>query len=136
MVPGEQRVTPNFGPLQATVPVGGQGMEIRPWKPPVANRGLLCFFKHRIDRACSKGVGASPSSIHRVCVTTRLRTTRGYMPSRRSLRRLAERIRKVDSALVPARGKEPFFCYGDGLGTATIFGGNRDTRRVLISARR
>jgi len=57
MVPREQHLTPNFGSLQATVPVGSQGMENRPWKPPIANRRLLCFFKHRIVHASSNGVG-------------------------------------------------------------------------------
>ena len=135
MVPGEQHLTPNFRSLQVTVPVGGQGMENRSWKPLVANRGLLCFLKHRIVRACSKGVGASPSSIHRVCVTTRLRTTRGYMPSRGSLRELAERIRKVGSALVHTRSREPFSRHVDEFGTGTIEGENPNTR-VPVSARR
>jgi len=67
MIPGEQQV----------------------WKPPVANCGLLCSFKHSVVRTSSSGVGALPSSIHRVCVTTRLRTTRGCMPPRSSLRGLA-----------------------------------------------
>jgi len=75
MILGEQQVTLNFGSLHATVPVGGRGMENRPWKPPVVNRGLPYFFKHRIVCISSNRVGALPSSIHRVCVTSRLRTT-------------------------------------------------------------
>jgi len=102
MVPGDQLVTPNFGSLQTIVPVGGQGMENRPWKLPVTNPGRLYFFKRRIVRASSNGVGALPSSIHHVYVMTRLRTTRRYMPSQSALRGLASRIRKVGSALVRA----------------------------------
>jgi len=77
MIPGEQQVTLNFGSFQATVPAGGQGIENRPWKLPVSTRGLICVFKRKILRTSSNGVGALPLSIHRVCGTTRLWTTRG-----------------------------------------------------------
>ena len=42
---------------------------------------------------------------------------------------------QVVGALLRARSREHFGCYGDGFGTATIDGGNRDTRRVVISVR-
>jgi len=84
-------------------------MKNRPWKLPVANCGLLCSFKHSVVRASSSR--ALSSSMHRVCVTTRLRTTRGCMSSRTSHRGLADRVRKVGSALVRVRGRDPFCCY-------------------------
>ena len=74
MIPSEDQVTPSIGSLQTTVPAGGQGRENLPWKAPFFNCGLLCSFKHGVVRASSGGVGALPSSIPRVCVTTRLRT--------------------------------------------------------------
>jgi hypothetical protein len=58
------------------------------------SRTSTLFFKLRVVRTGSSGVGALPSSIHRhgVCVTAKLRITRSYVPSRSSFRGLDEQI--------------------------------------------
>ena len=51
MILGEQQVTLNFGSLHATVPVGGQDMENRPWKTPVLLQTQNCSYQLEQSRS-------------------------------------------------------------------------------------
>ena len=109
-------------------------MENRPRKPLIANRRLLSLFNHGVVRFSLGRVGALPPSIHCVCVTTSLRATRGFMSSRSLLRGLAERIRKVGSALLRARGREPFLLWRQTRDNNSNRDTSISTRRALAMA--
>jgi len=135
MIPGEQRVPPNSGSFQTTVPVSGLGMENRPWKPPVANRRLLCFFKQNCS--CQLERSQSLAVVHTPCLCD------DKIPDHAWLHAI--------SKLTPGPGRaNPHarlgvrWCMRDrgNLSAAmetdlavTITRGSQDTRRVSISAR-
>ena len=65
-------------------------------------------------------------TVHRACVATRLRTSTWLHVISWLTPGTGRANPQVVSALLRARSREPFSCYGDGFGTATIAEGNRD----------
>jgi hypothetical protein len=129
-------VTPNSGSLQATAPVGGQGMEIVPASHPLpttdfyASSNTESFAPARAE----SGPCRHPYSTSRLCDNKAPDLTWLHVISRLTPG-TGRANPQVVGALLRARSRKPFGWYGDGFGTATIDGGNRDTRRVLISVR-
>jgi hypothetical protein len=137
-IPGEGQITPNVESFQRRLPRHERSsLEA----PRCQSRDFYAPSIHRVVRASQLEQSRSLAivrTIHRVCVTTRLRTTRGC---RSSLRGLAERVCKagrVTSVLARAQGRElfslPGCCYGGGFGTARAE--SRDARSSQVGPRR
>ena len=132
--PANSRSPPNSGSLQATVPVGSQGMEIIPGRHRLPTTDFYASSNRESFAPARAEPYRHPYSTPRLCDNKA-----SYLSWLRVISKLTPGIGRanpqVAGALLHARSREPFGCYGDGFGTATIDGGNRDTRRVLTSVR-